>query len=211
MLHQHIYRRLHRHSPIQEVVRSAVPSLAPCVHFPLQEQPHALLNSGDLANIHQEQGSAAADVSALLQLRDELYSERFRKHVESIVGCPPLSSKVCRCFMTFIFAPLVCFIFLCFVKSQSRIQSQLIVDIHSQVDCSCNVYSRGGHLLCHDDVIGTRCVSYILYLTDPDMHWTATNGGALELYPIQSNSGGTHTQLQLVGLEVPMGIVWSEC
>jgi Rps23 Pro-64 3,4-dihydroxylase Tpa1-like proline 4-hydroxylase len=28
------------------------------------------------------------------------------------------------------------------------------------------------HLLCHDDVIGTRCVSYIIYLTDPDDEWT---------------------------------------
>lgn len=26
-----------------------------------------------------------------------------------------------------------------------------------QTDCSCNVYGAGGHLLCHDDVIGTRC------------------------------------------------------
>ena len=47
-----------------------------------------------------------------------------------------------------------------------------------RIDCSANVYPRSGHLLCHDDVIGTRCVSYIVYLTDPD-EWTASDGGAL--------------------------------
>ena len=34
-----------------------------------------------------------------------------------------------------------------------------------RIDCSANVYPRSGHLLCHDDVIGTRCISYIIYLT----------------------------------------------
>lgn len=78
------------------------------------------------------------------------------------------------------------------------IQIDMIVAMHPQVDCSCNVYSKGGHLLCHDDVIGTRCVSYILYLTDPDLQWTAANGGALELYPIQSNSGDTFILVYLM-------------
>ena len=55
-----------------------------------------------------------------------------------------------------------------------------------RVDCSANVYPRSGHLLCHDDVIGTRCVSYIVYLTDPDDPWTARDGGALELYPVDA-------------------------
>ena len=52
----------------------------------------------------------------------------------------------------------------------------------AQTDCSCNAYRRGGHLLCHDDVIGTRCVSYILYLSRPGRQWTPSLGGALELY-----------------------------
>lgn len=46
-----------------------------------------------------------------------------------------------------------------------------------------NVYTPGCHLLCHDDVIGTRRVSYILYLTDPDEPWRDEWGGALRLYP----------------------------
>ena len=54
--------------------------------------------------------------------------------------------------------------------------------------CSTSVYSsryaRGGHLLCHDDVIGSRCVSYILYLSRPGKKWRPEMGGALELYPL---------------------------
>ncbi|KAL7751513.1 putative component of NuA3 histone acetyltransferase complex [Sorochytrium milnesiophthora] len=50
-------------------------------------------------------------------------------------------------------------------------------------DMSINSYSGGCHLLNHDDVIGTRRVSYILYLPDPDVPWRAEDGGALELYP----------------------------
>ncbi|GFH18772.1 PKHD-type hydroxylase ofd1, partial [Haematococcus lacustris] len=29
-------------------------------------------------------------------------------------------------------------------------------ELADKTDCSCNVYPQGGHLLCHDDVIGTR-------------------------------------------------------
>ena len=53
-----------------------------------------------------------------------------------------------------------------------------------------NVYTPGCHLLCHDDVIGSRRVSYILYLTDPDRPWRAKWGGALCLYPTQTFIGG---------------------
>lgn len=46
-----------------------------------------------------------------------------------------------------------------------------------------NVYTPGCHLLCHDDVIGSRRISYILYLTDPDIPWKEEWGGALRLFP----------------------------
>lgn len=52
--------------------------------------------------------------------------------------------------------------------------------LNNQVDCACNCHAPGCHLLCHDDVIGTRKVSYIIYLTEPD--WKPEEGGALELY-----------------------------
>lgn len=52
-----------------------------------------------------------------------------------------------------------------------------------KTDMAVNVYVPGCHLLCHDDVIGSRRVSYILYLTDPDKPWKAQWGGALRLYP----------------------------
>lgn len=58
-----------------------------------------------------------------------------------------------------------------------------------KTDMAVNVYVPGCHLLCHDDVIGTRRVSYILYLTDPDAPWSADWGGALRLYPVDEEKG----------------------
>ena len=61
-----------------------------------------------------------------------------------------------------------------------------------KTDMAVNVYVPGCHLLCHDDVIGSRRVSYILYLTDPDKPWKAEWGGALRLYPtdeVEDDSG----------------------
>jgi Rps23 Pro-64 3,4-dihydroxylase Tpa1-like proline 4-hydroxylase len=52
-----------------------------------------------------------------------------------------------------------------------------------KTDMAINIYTEGCHLLCHDDVIGSRRVSYILYLTDPDTPWQEQWGGALRLYP----------------------------
>jgi prolyl 3-hydroxylase /prolyl 3,4-dihydroxylase len=58
--------------------------------------------------------------------------------------------------------------------------------LNHQIDSACNCHAPGCHLLCHDDVIGTRKISYILYLTEPD--WIPNQeGGALELYPPQAN------------------------
>ncbi|MCJ1352319.1 MAG: hypothetical protein MMC33_002303 [Icmadophila ericetorum] len=58
-----------------------------------------------------------------------------------------------------------------------------------KTDMAINVYTPGCHLLCHDDVIGSRRVSYILYLTDPDQPWKEAWGGALRLYPTQTHVG----------------------
>jgi Rps23 Pro-64 3,4-dihydroxylase Tpa1-like proline 4-hydroxylase len=55
-----------------------------------------------------------------------------------------------------------------------------------QVDCAANCHAPGCHLLCHDDVIGNRKVSFIIYLTDKE--WTREDGGCLELYPSCSGS-----------------------
>lgn len=54
-----------------------------------------------------------------------------------------------------------------------------------QVDCAANCHAPGCHLLCHDDVIGSRRVSFIIYLTDKE--WTRQDGGCLELYPSSVN------------------------
>ncbi|KAK3657754.1 putative component of NuA3 histone acetyltransferase complex [Elasticomyces elasticus] len=58
-----------------------------------------------------------------------------------------------------------------------------------KTDMAVNVYVPGCHLLCHDDVIGSRRVSYILYLTDPDRPWKAEWGGALRLYATEEKEG----------------------
>ena len=63
-----------------------------------------------------------------------------------------------------------------------------VEDLTDRTDCSMNIYTNSCHLLCHDDVIGTRRVSYIIYLTDPDEEWVAEDGGALELYPLEPSS-----------------------
>lgn len=63
-----------------------------------------------------------------------------------------------------------------------------ISELTDRVDCSMNIYTNGCHLLCHDDVIGTRLVSYIIYLTDPDDEWLLDDGGALELFPLDPAS-----------------------
>ncbi|KAG6861832.1 hypothetical protein C0995_011129 [Termitomyces sp. Mi166 len=58
-------------------------------------------------------------------------------------------------------------------------------------DMSVNSYTKGCHLLNHDDVIGTRRVSYILYMPLPHYTlWQKEWGGALELYPVKEGSDG---------------------
>ncbi|KAH9938288.1 uncharacterized protein B0H18DRAFT_966444 [Fomitopsis serialis] len=59
-------------------------------------------------------------------------------------------------------------------------------------DMSIVSYSKSCHLLNHDDVIGTRRVSYILYMPLPHyMGWQKEWGGALELYPTKPGPDGT--------------------
>ncbi|SCU81551.1 LANO_0B03488g1_1 [Lachancea nothofagi CBS 11611] len=53
----------------------------------------------------------------------------------------------------------------------------------SKMDMSINTYTKGCHLLTHDDVIGSRRVSFILYLPDPDKRWKDHYGGGLRLFP----------------------------
>ncbi|KAJ2158186.1 putative component of NuA3 histone acetyltransferase complex [Coemansia sp. RSA 552] len=61
----------------------------------------------------------------------------------------------------------------------------------SRTDMSTNRYKQGDHLLLHDDVIGDRRVSYIIYLPDPEVNggegWRPEDGGHLELYPRESD------------------------
>jgi Rps23 Pro-64 3,4-dihydroxylase Tpa1-like proline 4-hydroxylase len=69
----------------------------------------------------------------------------------------------------------------------------------SKTDMAVNVYTPGSYLLCHDDVIGSRKVSYILYLTDPDLPWKPEWGGGLRLFPTE-----TRTSQKGEDVKVPM-------
>ena len=70
-----------------------------------------------------------------------------------------------------------------------------------KTDMAVNVYTPGSYLLCHDDVIGSRRVSYILYLTDPDPDkaWRPEWGGGLRLYPTEfrRNKNGEDVKVPL--------------
>lgn len=79
-------------------------------------------------------------------------------------------------------------------KLRAAIYSQEFRDVISKVtgcgklsgvktDMSINTYRKGCHLLTHDDVIGSRRVSFILYLPDPDKTWKPEFGGSLRLFP----------------------------
>lgn len=52
-----------------------------------------------------------------------------------------------------------------------------------KLDLSLNNYDKGCHLLTHDDVIGDRVISFILYVLPPDYAWDPKWGGALRVYP----------------------------
>ena len=104
--------------------------------------------SGDLANLDGLDDPSRKLLPSLLELRNAMYSQEFRKYLSEITDSGPLSGK--------------------------------------KTDMSINLYEPGSHLLCHDDVIGSRRVSYILYLTDPDNAWQADWGGALRLYPTRT-------------------------
>ncbi|KAL5338885.1 Oxoglutarate and iron-dependent oxygenase degradation C-term-domain-containing protein [Aspergillus crustosus] len=69
-----------------------------------------------------------------------------------------------------------------------------------------NIYNEGCHLLCHDDVIGSRRLSYILYLTDPDTPWQAEWGGALRLYPTTTKKDANGEDVKVPGPDYTLSI-----
>jgi Rps23 Pro-64 3,4-dihydroxylase Tpa1-like proline 4-hydroxylase len=75
-----------------------------------------------------------------------------------------------------------------FISKITNCSEELNEILTDRVDCSINAYSNSCHLLCHDDVIGTRCVSYIIYLSNPEEEWKAEDGGAVELYALDKKS-----------------------
>ncbi|KAJ7682321.1 nuclear protein, partial [Mycena polygramma] len=71
-------------------------------------------------------------------------------------------------------------------------------------DMSVNSYTRGCHLLNHDDVIGSRRVSYILYMPLPHFqYWQKDWGGALELYPTVVGPNGEREPVSAPSKSIP--------
>ncbi|KAK9462324.1 Oxoglutarate and iron-dependent oxygenase degradation C-term-domain-containing protein [Lipomyces oligophaga] len=132
------------------------------LHFtPKETDIYKLHQTGDLLNIGGLSLKNQNKLTALHALRDAMYSIEFRKLIEQICQCGPLSGR--------------------------------------KQDMSINCYVKGSHLLTHDDVIGSRRVSYILYLPDPDdkdcnlrddhgrnLGWEPMWGGALRLFEIDA-------------------------
>ena len=81
-----------------------------------------------------------------------------------------------------------------------------------KTDMAINVYTPGCYLLCHDDVIGSRRVSYIMYLTDPDTPWKPEWGGALRLYPVreQKNKDGEVAKTPLPDVVKSIPPAWNQ-
>ncbi|KAL2841897.1 Oxoglutarate and iron-dependent oxygenase degradation C-term-domain-containing protein [Aspergillus pseudoustus] len=75
-----------------------------------------------------------------------------------------------------------------------------------KTDMAINIYNEGCHLLCHDDVIGSRRLSYILYLTDPDTPWQAEWGGALRLYPTTTKKDANGEDVKVPGPDFTLSI-----
>lgn len=78
-------------------------------------------------------------------------------------------------------------------KVRTALYSQAFRDMISEVtgcgklsgvktDISIHLYNRTCHLLTHDDVIGSRRISFILYMPDPNAEWKSSYGGALRLF-----------------------------
>lgn len=74
---------------------------------------------------------------------------------------------------------------------------------------SVNSYTKGCHLLNHDDVIGSRRVSYILYMPLPHYQfWQRDWGGALELYPVKMGGDGQLEPESVPQKSIPPG--WNQ-
>ncbi|KAJ5189959.1 Prolyl 4-hydroxylase alpha subunit [Penicillium cf. griseofulvum] len=75
-----------------------------------------------------------------------------------------------------------------------------------KTDMAINVYTEGCHLLCHDDVIGSRRLSYILYLTDPDTPWKPEWGGALRLFPTTTKKDSSGEDVKIPSPDYSLSI-----
>jgi Rps23 Pro-64 3,4-dihydroxylase Tpa1-like proline 4-hydroxylase len=112
--------------------------------------------------------------------RYEMHSTRHLLEL-GFVTLPDVDHSLVRCTVTSCPCP----------TRSSASRPACCVILGSKQDMSVNSYVQTCHLLNHDDVIGTRRVSYILYMPIPeDEPWQPEWGGGLELYPVVTGSDG---------------------
>ncbi|KAL1738219.1 hypothetical protein HDZ31DRAFT_51332, partial [Schizophyllum fasciatum] len=101
--------------------------------------------TGDLASLNYLTPEQISLLPNLLTLRNALYSPKFRNFVRSVTGCGPLSGSKQD------------------MSVNSYTKGMPLPPVRSTTH-----HAPGCHLLNHDDVIGSRRVSYILYMPLPN-------------------------------------------
>ena len=121
----------------------------------------------DLSNLYVPCGSATTTTTTTTTKKTTLNSDP----ISNLPDLPNLTSLQAA-----LYSPS----WLSFVESACSLQAGTLT---GKVDMAVNIHNRGCHLLCHDDVIGTRKVSYIVYFTSrsEDEEWKEEEGGMLEV------------------------------
>jgi hypothetical protein len=88
----------------------------------------------------------AAATEAIQALGESMTVRAWAAHAREDHGCTWQTTGIHHHTFTLRFTPLQAF-----VREVTGCG-----ELADKTDCSCNIYTRGGHLLCHDDVIGTR-------------------------------------------------------
>lgn len=141
-----------------------------------------MFQTGDLANMDALPAEQAAKLPTVRALRDAIYSPEFRAFISHVtgwwvdrwLGAGVRSGNVAWRRPHSRLPSTQAATALGYTRARTRPRHPRHLcppgcgELSDQTDCACNVHACGGHLLCHDDVIGNRRVSYIIYLTDPE-------------------------------------------
>ena len=77
-----------------------------------------------------------------------------------------------------------------------------------KMDLSANVYAKGGHLLCHDDVIGSRLVSFVLRVRRAERPRTSRDAAAAARRGYSVGDDESRRRRRGYGDESPAAATW---